>query len=89
MTSRDLYISMTGIDDVILAKASRPSNKKRIVKFQKRLSFVACICLAILISTTAVAAIRHFWGRGMSGQLKSTEEQQQTLILLHGCHKVK
>ncbi|MBP5597194.1 MAG: hypothetical protein J6Y02_17560 [Pseudobutyrivibrio sp.] len=79
MTSRDLYISMTGIDDVILAKASRPSNKKRIVKFQKRLSFVACICLSILISATAVAAIRHFWGRGMSGHLKSTEEQQQTL----------
>lgn len=79
MTSRDLYLSMTGIDDAILAKASRPSNKKKVVTIRKRLSFVACICLAILISATAVAAIRHFWGRGMSGQLKSTEEQQQTL----------
>ncbi|MBE5910823.1 hypothetical protein [Pseudobutyrivibrio sp.] len=79
MTSRDLYLSMVGIDDVILAKASRPSKNNKVIKFHKRLSFVAGICLALIISATAVAAIRHFWGRGMSGYLKSTDEQQQTL----------
>lgn len=79
MKSRDLYISMIGIDDTILAKASRYSSGKKVVKFHKRLSFVACICLILLASVTAVAAIRHFWGRGMSGYLKSTDEQQQVL----------
>lgn len=80
MKSRDLYLSMVGIDDRILVKASRSSNRRKIAQFNKRLSFVACICLFLLASTTAVAAIRHFWGRGMSGYLQSTEEQQQTLV---------
>jgi hypothetical protein len=73
---------MTGIDDRILAKASRPSDrdsKNTVVKFEKGLALAAGICLALLVSVTAVAAIRHFWGRGMSGYLQSTEEQQQTL----------
>jgi hypothetical protein len=79
MKSRDLYISMVGIDDTILAKAYRYSEGRKVVKFHKRLSVAACICLVLFASATAVAAIHHFWGRGMSGALKSTDVQQQTL----------
>ena len=79
MKSRDLYLSMVGIDDNILAKASRYSEKRKIIKFNKRLSFVACICMILLATATAAAAIHHFWGRGMSGMLRSTDAQQQEL----------
>ena len=48
MRSRDLYLSMVGIDDTVLAKAYRYSEGKKVVKFHKRLSFVACICFALL-----------------------------------------
>ena len=79
MKSRDLYLSMVGIDDTVLAKAYKYTEEKKVLKFHKPLSFVACICLVLLASATAVAAIHHFWGRGMSGTLKSTDTQQQAL----------
>ena len=79
MRSRDLYLSMVGIDDTVLAKAYRYSDGKKVVKFHRRLSFVACICFALLATATAAAAIHHFWGRGMSGALKSSDAQQQAL----------
>jgi hypothetical protein len=31
------------------------------------------------VAATAAAAIHHFWGRGLSGTLKSTDTQQQLL----------
>ena len=79
MKSRDLYLSMVGIDDTILAKAYRYTEGNKVVRFHKRLSVAACICLLLLATATAAAAIHHFWGRGMSGALKSTDVQQQTL----------
>ena len=79
MKSRDLYLSMVGIDDTILAKAYKYSEKKKIIKLSKGMSVAACICFILLATATAAAAIHHFWGRGMSGTLKSTDVQQQTL----------
>ena len=79
MKSRDLFLSMTGIDDDILEKASCHSTKKKSVSIYKKMSVAACICLVMVASVTSVAAIHHFWGRGMSGVLKSTDEQQRAL----------
>ena len=79
MKSRDLFLSMTGIDDDILEKASCHATKKKSVNIYKKMSVAACICLVMVASVTSVAAIHHFWGRGMSGVLKSTDEQQRAL----------
>ncbi len=79
MKSRDLYLSMIGIDDDILEKANRFSNRKKVSVFHRLLPVVACICCVLFTTVTAAAAIHHFWGRGMSGFLKSTDTQQQVL----------
>lgn len=82
MRGEDLFLAMNGIDDRIIMETDKDSKKvTKIVRFPKRLSFAACFCLILLatVTVTAAAAIHHYWGRAMSGYLKSTDEQQQIL----------
>ena len=82
MRNEDLFLAMNGIDDGIIVDTFKYSKgNHKIVCFQKRLSFAACICIILLATATvtAVAAIHHFWGRGLSGIYRASDEQQQTL----------
>ena len=82
MRNEDFFLAMNGIDDGIIVDTFKYSKgNHKIVCFQKRLSFAACICIILLATATvtAVAAIHHFWGRGLSGIYRASDEQQQTL----------
>lgn len=41
---------------------------------------IAGICILVISSISAAAAIRHYWGRGIIGYLQATDEQQQELV---------
>jgi hypothetical protein len=40
----------------------------------------ACVCVLALGSITAVAAVRHFWSRGMAGTLQASDELKQSMV---------
>lgn len=81
MRSEDLFKAMNGIDDKIVADTYNYSTKIKVVRASKNLPFAAFIGIALFatVTATAVAAIHHFWGRGMTGMVSSTDVQQQTL----------
>ncbi|MCI8447690.1 MAG: DUF4179 domain-containing protein [Eubacterium sp.] len=48
--------------------------------FKTRAAAVACVCIVAVSSVTAAAAaIHHYWGRGMNGNIQASDDQQQTL----------
>lgn len=53
--------------------------RKKRTLFKNQAAVVACVCLLAASSITAVAAVHHFWSRGMRGNIQATEEQQQIL----------
>lgn len=53
---------------------------KKVQRFHQLSVAAACICILMIGGTTAYAAYRHFWSRGMQGTLQSTPTQQQTLV---------
>ncbi len=63
---------------VEISKIEHMSNRKKIFKGQ--VAAVACVCVLVVGSITAVAAIHHYWSRGMQGTLQATKEQQQILV---------
>ena len=79
MKKENLFLAFNGVDDILITQCARYQSGKKIVKFNKRLSVVACICLILITTITATAAIRHFWGHGLSSYFNATDEQQQTL----------
>lgn len=54
----------------------KTGNKKL---FRTQAAVIAGICILSVSSISAVAAIRHYWGRGMNGNIQATDEQQQEL----------
>ena len=40
---------------------------------------IAGVCILAVSSISAAAAIRHYWGRGMNGNLQASDTQQQVL----------
>lgn len=40
---------------------------------------IAGVCILAVSSISAVAAVRHYWGRGMNGNIQATDIQQQEL----------
>lgn len=81
MKRDDLFLAMNGIDDDIISNAEKHLYKGRMRHFNRRLSLAACAAIIILATTTitTIAAIHHFWGRGMNGLIQSTDEQKQIL----------
>ena len=57
--------------------------KKTNIKGRKTLKTQAAaivgVCILAASSISAVAAIRHYWGRGMNGNLQASDTQQQVL----------
>lgn len=46
---------------------------------RKQAAAIACICILAVSSISAVAAIHHYWGRGMNGNIQASDTQQQEL----------
>lgn len=53
------------------------TGKKKMFKTQA--AVIAGVCILSVSSISAVAAIRHYWGRGMNGNIQASDEQQQEL----------
>lgn len=47
--------------------------------FKSQVAAAAGICLLAISGITVVAAIHHYWGRGMNGNIQATDAQQQQL----------
>lgn len=47
--------------------------------FKTRAAAIAGICLLGISSISVVAAIHHYWGRGMNGNIQASDTQQQAL----------
>ena len=47
--------------------------------FKIQAAGIAGVCILAVSSISAVAAIRHYWGRGMNGNIQASDIQQQVL----------
>ena len=47
--------------------------------FKTQVAAIAGVCILAVSSISAVAAIHHYWGRGMSGNIQASDTQQQVL----------
>lgn len=47
--------------------------------FKKQAAALAGVCILAVSSISAVAAIHHYWGRGMNGNIQASDTQQQEL----------
>lgn len=58
----------------------KESNISRNPDFKKlHVAAIACVCILAVSSISAVAAIHHYWGRGMKGNIQASDTQQQEL----------
>ncbi len=57
-------------------KMKKEKGKK---SFKVQAAAIAGICVLAAGSISAVSAIRHYWGRGMNGNIQATDSEQQTL----------
>ena len=58
----------------------KASTDKRKKFFIKQAAAVAGVCILAVSSISAVAAIHHYWSRGMSGSLQASDKEQQELM---------
>lgn len=66
-------IQQEDIDDM------KKTNMERKRLFKTQAAAVAGVCIVVVSSITAAAAIHHYWGRGMNGNIQASDEQQKTL----------
>ena len=59
------------------ANAGEAGNKRL---FKTQAAVIAGTCILSVSSISVVAAIRHYWGRGMNGNIQASDEQQQELL---------
>ena len=63
-------------EDIVYMKKTHTRGKKM---FKTQVAAIAGICILAVSSISAVAAVHHYWGRGMNGNIQASDEQQQTL----------
>lgn len=63
-------------EDIVCMKKTHTRSKKM---FKTQAAVIAGICILAVSSISAVAAIHHYWGRGMNGNIQASDEQQQML----------
>ena len=63
-------------EDVVRMKKINSRGKKL---FKTQAAVIAGVCILAVSSISAVAAIRHYWGRGMNGNILASDEQKQVL----------
>ncbi|MDE7428109.1 MAG: DUF4179 domain-containing protein, partial [Lachnospiraceae bacterium] len=72
----DQAFEMIRQDYIFYMKKENTRGKKM---FKTQAAVIAGVCILAVSSISAVAAIRHYWGRGMSGNIQASDEQQQVL----------
>lgn len=63
-------------EDIVYMKKTHTRGKKI---FKTQAAVIAGVCILAVSSISAVAAIHHYWGRGMNGNIQASDEQQQVL----------
>lgn len=63
-------------EDIVYMKKTHTRDKKM---FKTQAAVIAGVCILAVSSISAVAAIHHYWGRGMNGNIQASDEQQQVL----------
>ena len=63
-------------EDIICMKKTHTRGKKM---FKTQAAVIAGVCILAVSSISAVAAIHHYWGRGMNGMIQASDEQQRVL----------
>ena len=63
-------------EDIVYMKKAHTRGKKM---FKTQVAAIAGICILAVSSISTVAAIHHYWGRGMNGNIQASDEQQQVL----------
>ncbi len=67
---------MINQEDIVYMKKTHTRGKKM---FKTQVAAIAGICILAASSISAVAAVHHYWGRGMNGNIQASDEQQQAL----------
>lgn len=63
-------------EDIVRMKKTNTKGK-RVYKMQA--AAIAGICVLAVSSISVIAAIHHYWGRGMNGNIQASDAQQQEL----------
>ena len=79
----EIVVNKTNQAFEMIKKEDADYMKKANIKGRKSLKTQAAaivgVCILAASSISAVAAIRHYWGRGMNGNLQASDTQQQVL----------
>lgn len=62
-----------------MAADNQKNSKKNTRRIKSQVAAAAAVCVLALGGVSAVAAIHHNWGRGMSGNIQATDTEQQKL----------
>lgn len=62
-----------------MAADNQKNSKKNTRRIKSQVAAAAAICVLAVGGVSAVAAIHHNWGRGMSGNIQATDTEQQKL----------
>ena len=63
-------------EDIVCMKKTHTSRGKM---FKTQAAVIVGVCILAISSISAVAAIHHYWGRGMNGNIQASDEQQRVL----------
>lgn len=62
-----------------MAADNQKNSKKNTRRIKSQVAAAAAVCVLAVGGVSAVAAINHNWGRGMSGNIQATDTEQQKL----------
>lgn len=62
-----------------MAADNQKNRKKNTRRIKSQVAAAAAVCVLAVGGVSAVAAIHHNWGRGMSGNIQATDTEQQKL----------
>lgn len=62
-----------------MAADNQKNSKKNTRRIKSQVAAAAVVCVLAVGGVSAVAAIHHNWGRGMSGNIQATDTEQQKL----------
>lgn len=63
-------------EDIVSMKKT---HKRREKMFKTQAAAAAGVCILAVSGISAAAAVHHYWGRGMNGNIQASDEQQQAL----------
>lgn len=63
-------------EDIVSMKKTHKRRKKT---FKTQAAAAAGVCILAVSGISAAAAVHHYWGRGMNGNIQASDEQQQAL----------